>query len=232
MQYLFYRTNIYLKRQNQVEQWSVLGESARWADLTIRLIVKASWPYTSARTYYVWFILSCSWKFYNRVCRYYVIVSVCTAASMRPSVCFQEVSIFLFEKRMADKLHKPGRREKVAEILRKEVKQMSRLKHPKILRLMHPLEECKWVVCSGTQPIHGLPLGTGRCCGVESTSLTLIQRRNNVACPVGAVVIFAPRYLLGARCCCDAYETWPKVRPKSRILPPTQQTRHVDPMLV
>ena len=29
------------------------------------------------------------------------------------------------------------------------------------------------------------PLGTQRCCDVESTSLTLIQRRNNVVCPVG-----------------------------------------------
>ena len=29
------------------------------------------------------------------------------------------------------------------------------------------------------------PLGTRRCCDVESTSTTLIQRPNNVVCPVG-----------------------------------------------
>ena len=29
------------------------------------------------------------------------------------------------------------------------------------------------------------PLGTRRCCDVESTSLTLIQRRSNAVCPVG-----------------------------------------------
>ena len=29
------------------------------------------------------------------------------------------------------------------------------------------------------------PLGTRRCCDVESTSMTLILRRNNVVCPVG-----------------------------------------------
>ena len=29
------------------------------------------------------------------------------------------------------------------------------------------------------------PVGTRRCCDVESTSLTLIQRRNNVGCPAG-----------------------------------------------
>ena len=32
-----------------------------------------------------------------------------------------------------------------------------------------------------------VPLGTRRYCDVESTSLTLIQRRNNAVCPVGWV---------------------------------------------
>ena len=40
MQYDFSRTNIYLKRQNQAAQGIGIGESARWADLTIRLVVK------------------------------------------------------------------------------------------------------------------------------------------------------------------------------------------------
>ena len=35
--------------------------------------------------------------------------------------------------------------------------------------------------------IKQFPLGTRRCCDVESTSLTLIQRRNNVVCPLGNV---------------------------------------------
>jgi SCY1-like protein 2 len=58
-------------------------------------------------------------------------------------VLLQEVSVFLFEKRVADKLHKPKRREIVTEILRKEIKQLSRQKHPKILRVLHPIEECQ-----------------------------------------------------------------------------------------
>ena len=33
------------------------------------------------------------------------------------------------------------------------------------------------------------PLGTQRCCDVESTSVTLIQRRNNVVCPVGDLLV-------------------------------------------
>ena len=51
--------------------------------------------------------------------------------------------MFLFEKRIADKLHKPKRREMVTEVLRREVKHLSRLKHPKILKVVHPLEECQ-----------------------------------------------------------------------------------------
>ena len=33
-----------------------------------------------------------------------------------------------------------------------------------------------------------VPLGTRRCCDVESTSMTLIQRRNDVVCPVGLLL--------------------------------------------
>ena len=39
---------------------------------------------------------------------------------------------------------------------------------------------------------NGSPLGTRQCCDVESTSLTLNQRRNNVVCPVGKNVFFIP----------------------------------------
>ena len=51
--------------------------------------------------------------------------------------------MFLFDKRLADKLHKPKRREIVTEILRREVALLTRVKHHKILRVLHPLEECK-----------------------------------------------------------------------------------------
>lgn len=49
----------------------------------------------------------------------------------------------MFDKRTADKLHKPKRRELVTELLRREVALLSRLKHPRLLRVLHPLEECK-----------------------------------------------------------------------------------------
>ena len=56
---------------------------------------------------------------------------------------FQEASVFVFDKKIADKLHKPRRREAVAEILRREVKYLERFKHPKCLQIWHPLEECQ-----------------------------------------------------------------------------------------
>ena len=51
----------------------------------------------------------------------------------------------MFEKKIADKIHKPRRREIVTEILKKEVKFLTRFKHPKLLKVIHQLEECKWV---------------------------------------------------------------------------------------
>ena len=56
---------------------------------------------------------------------------------------FKECSCFMFEKKIADKLHKPRRREIVTEILKKDVKFLTRFKHPKLLKVIHPLEECK-----------------------------------------------------------------------------------------
>ena len=56
---------------------------------------------------------------------------------------FQEVSVFFFEKKIADKLHKPRRREIVSEMLRREVQFLEKMNHPKILNVIHPLEECQ-----------------------------------------------------------------------------------------
>jgi hypothetical protein len=40
--------------------------------------------------------------------------------------------VFLFEKRIADKIHKPKRRETVTELLKASVKQLERFRHPKV----------------------------------------------------------------------------------------------------
>ncbi|XP_037045286.1 SCY1-like protein 2 [Bradysia coprophila] len=65
----------------------------------------------------------------------------------------RECSIFLFEKRCAEKLHKPKRKEAVTEILRASVKQLERFRHPKILQIMHPVEECTETLAFATEPV-------------------------------------------------------------------------------
>ncbi|PRD28146.1 UNVERIFIED_CONTAM: Scyl2 [Trichonephila clavipes] len=57
----------------------------------------------------------------------------------------QEASVFYFEKKVAEKLHKPKRKETITEILRFSVRQLDRLKHPKLLTLYHPIEESKYL---------------------------------------------------------------------------------------
>ncbi|RWS09813.1 SCY1-like protein 2, partial [Dinothrombium tinctorium] len=44
-----------------------------------------------------------------------------------------EASVFFFDKRTAEKLHKPRRRETISEILRFSGRQLDRFRHPKIL---------------------------------------------------------------------------------------------------
>lgn len=60
-------------------------------------------------------------------------------------VHLQEVSVFIFEKKLADKLHKPKRRDTVSELLRNEVHQLIQLRHPRILKVHHQLEESQLV---------------------------------------------------------------------------------------
>jgi SCY1-like protein 2 len=65
----------------------------------------------------------------------------------------QEVSVFLFEKRCAEKLHKPKRKETVTEILRASVRQLGRFRHPKILQVVHSVEECSETLAFASEPV-------------------------------------------------------------------------------
>ena len=50
------------------------------------------------------------------------------------------------------------------------------------------------------------PRGARRCCDVKSTSVTLIQRRNNVMCPVGGVLMKKWNKCLWCfECCGESY---------------------------
>ncbi|XP_045464200.1 SCY1-like protein 2 [Harmonia axyridis] len=66
----------------------------------------------------------------------------------------KECSVFIFEKRCAEKLHKPKRKETVTEILRASVKQLERFRHPKILHVLHSIEECADTLAFASEPVY------------------------------------------------------------------------------
>ncbi|XP_017884466.1 SCY1-like protein 2 isoform X2 [Ceratina calcarata] len=64
----------------------------------------------------------------------------------------KEVSIFVFDKRSVEKLHKPKRKEIVTEILRNGVRQMEQISHPKILQA-YKVEECPDSLAFASEPV-------------------------------------------------------------------------------
>lgn len=65
------------------------------------------------------------------------------------------MSIFFYDKRIADKLHKPKRKETIAEILRFSVRQLDRFRHPRILAILHSVEESSDTLAFATEPVLG-----------------------------------------------------------------------------
>lgn len=60
----------------------------------------------------------------------------------------QEVSVFVFEKKTAEKLHKPRRRETVTELLRHGIRQLERYRHPRLLQVRRAWEKKKHATLS------------------------------------------------------------------------------------
>ena len=65
----------------------------------------------------------------------------------------QEASVFLFDKRTADKLHKPRRKETISEMLRHGVRQLERCRHPRLLHVLHSVEETSDTLAFATEPV-------------------------------------------------------------------------------
>ncbi|XP_032668175.1 SCY1-like protein 2 isoform X1 [Odontomachus brunneus] len=63
-----------------------------------------------------------------------------------------EVSIFLFDKRSVEKLHKPKRKEAVTDILREGATRMERFSHPKLLQA-YKVEECADTLAFASEPV-------------------------------------------------------------------------------
>ncbi|XP_072930488.1 SCY1-like protein 2 [Epargyreus clarus] len=65
----------------------------------------------------------------------------------------REVSIFIFDKRIADKLHKPKRKETILDSLRYSIQLLERWRHPKFLTIVHTLEESNSSLAFAAEPI-------------------------------------------------------------------------------
>lgn len=64
----------------------------------------------------------------------------------------QEAAVFVFEKKLLDKYSKRDR-ELIVETLKKGVSQLTRLRHPKILSVLNPLEESRETLAFATEPV-------------------------------------------------------------------------------
>ncbi|ELU10963.1 hypothetical protein CAPTEDRAFT_109432 [Capitella teleta] len=64
----------------------------------------------------------------------------------------QEVSIFIFEKKQLDRYSK-YEKEKILESFKRGVSQLTRLRHPKILSILHPLEESRESLAFAAEPV-------------------------------------------------------------------------------
>lgn len=64
----------------------------------------------------------------------------------------QEAAIFVFEKRILDRWDKQER-EAMLDRLRKGVSQLTRLRHPQVLTVQHPLEESRDSLAFATEPV-------------------------------------------------------------------------------
>lgn len=67
-----------------------------------------------------------------------------TALSPCPRMSFtlQEVAVFVFDKKMIDKYQK-FEKDQIIDSLKRGVQQLTRLRHPRLLTVQHPLEESR-----------------------------------------------------------------------------------------
>ena len=70
-------------------------------------------------------------------------------------ISFQEVSIFVFDKKSVDKLHKPKRKEAMTELLKHGLGHLQCYRHPKLLNVIHSPEESPEALAFASEPLIG-----------------------------------------------------------------------------
>lgn len=64
----------------------------------------------------------------------------------------QKASIFVFEKKNLESFNRKDK-ELIIESLKKSIQQLTRLRHPSILKIEHPLEESRDCLAFATEPV-------------------------------------------------------------------------------
>lgn len=65
-----------------------------------------------------------------------IVVHCCLSSTL------QEVAVFVFDKKMIDKYQK-FEKDQIIDSLKRGVQQLTRLRHPRLLTVQHPLEESR-----------------------------------------------------------------------------------------
>lgn len=65
----------------------------------------------------------------------------------------QEASVFVFEKKQLEKFGSKDDRDQIIDILKKGVVQLTKIRHPHILIMQHPLEESRDSLAFATEPV-------------------------------------------------------------------------------
>lgn len=65
----------------------------------------------------------------------------------------QPAAVFVFEKRLLDRWSSKLERETILEALKRGVTQLTKLRHPQILTVQHPLEESRDSLAFATEPV-------------------------------------------------------------------------------
>ncbi|RVE53533.1 hypothetical protein evm_001903, partial [Chilo suppressalis] len=65
----------------------------------------------------------------------------------------KECSVFVFDKRIADKLYKPKRKESMLDRIRACISQLEKMRHPKMLQIIHSIEEGHNTIAFASEPV-------------------------------------------------------------------------------
>lgn len=75
------------------------------------------------------------------------------SVSYQCTYALQDASVWIFEKKFADRLSRNAK-EDVIQIAKKGVINLTKLRHPKILSVVHPLEESRESLAFATEPVY------------------------------------------------------------------------------